>query len=159
VGWYRLAMPEALKRCRLLYVEDQPAGVEAVEQLIARRSELVLLRAANLDAGIKLARRARPEVILLNTDLPGIDAPAFMKLVRAHPAMQNTPILALGTNAAPEAMTKALEAGFFHYLIKPLKPEPFIEALEYALEFAAQERAEENQLLSRVPKQPSKESL
>ena len=48
---------------------------------------------------------------------------------------------------------------FFHYLIKPLKPEPFIAALEYALQFAAQERSEENQLLSRVPKQPSKEPL
>src|SRR5438128_8213877 len=98
-------MVKGLKRSRILYVEDQPAGVAAVEQLIAPRSDMVLLRAANLDAGIKLARRARPEVILLNTDLPGIDALAFVKLVRAHPAMQNTPILAIGANAAPEAMT------------------------------------------------------
>ena len=152
-------MPKGLKRSRLLYVEDQPGGVAAVEQLIAGRSDLLLLHAANPDLAIKLARRSRPEVILLNTDPPGIDALAFMKLVRADPAIQSTPILALSADAAPEAMTKALEAGFFHYLIKPLKPEPFIEALEYALQFAAQERSEENQLLSRVPKQPSKEPL
>ena len=44
-----------------------------------------------------------------------------MKLLRADPATENTPLLALGANAAPEAITKALEAGFFHYLTKPLR--------------------------------------
>ena len=67
-----------------------------------------------------------------------------MKLLRADPATENTPLLALGANAAPDAITKALEAGFFHYLTKPLQPEPFMQALDDALEFAALERAEQD---------------
>jgi PAS domain S-box-containing protein len=136
----------ALERTRLLYVEEHPASLGLLEQLIARRTDVLLLRAANGNLGIELARTARPEVILLNIDLPGIAAIEFMKRLRADPATQNTPILALGANAAPDAILKALEAGFFHYLTKPLKAEPFLEALGDALEFAAQERAEENDM-------------
>ena len=136
----------ALKRSTLLYVEDHPASVALVEQLIARRSDVLLLRAANVDLGIELARSARPEAILLDIDLPGIGAIEFMKRLRADPATEKTPLLALGADAAPAALVKGLEAGFFHYLTKPLKAEPFLEALRDALEFAAQERAEENDM-------------
>ena len=136
----------ALKRSRLLYVEDDPASLGLLEQLIARRTDILLLRAANVNLGIELARTAGPEVILLNIDLPGIDATQFMRLLRAHPATVNTPILALSANGAPDAMVKALEAGFFHYLTKPMKTEPFLEALGNALEFAARERAEGNDM-------------
>jgi PAS domain S-box-containing protein len=131
-------------RRRLLYVEDQAASLGLVEQSVARNIGLQLLHAANVDLGIELARSARPEVILLNVDLAGIDAFQFMKLLRADPATQNTPLLALGANAAPGAIKKALEAGFFHYLTKPLEPKRFTQALDDALEFAALERAEQD---------------
>ena len=130
-------------RCGLLYVEDHPASLGLVEQLIARRPDLLLLRAADVNAGLELARTARPEVILMNIDLPGIGAVQLMKLLRADPATQNTPILALSANAAPDAIVKGLEAGFFHYLTKPMQAEPFMQALDDALEFAARERAEQ----------------
>ena len=131
-------------RRSLLYVEDQPASLGMVEQLIARRTDMLLLRAANARLGIELAHTARPEVILLNIDLPGTGALQFMKLLRADPATQDTPLLALGANAAPGAIRNALEAGFFHYLTKPLEPERFTQALDDALEFAALERAEQD---------------
>lgn len=131
-------------RRSLLYVEDQPASLGMVEQLVARRTDMLLLRAANVRLGIELAHTARPEVILLNIDLPGTGALQFMKLLRADPATQNTPLLALGANAAPGAIKNALEAGFFHYLTKPLEPERFTQALDDALEFAALERAEQD---------------
>ena len=68
----------------------------------------------------------------------------FMKVLRADPATETTPILALGANAAPEAIVKALQAGFFQVLTKPLQAGPFMEALDFALEFAAVERSEQN---------------
>src|SRR4029079_3923342 len=97
---------------------------------------------ANL--GIKLARTQRPEAILIHVDLAGISAAEFMKVLRADPATEATPIRAPGASAAPEAILKALEAGFFQYLTKPLRAEPFMEALDFALEFAAVERSERN---------------
>jgi CheY-like chemotaxis protein len=130
---------------RLLYVEGHAASFGLVEQLIARRTDVLLLRAANVGVGIDLARSARPDVILLNLDLPGTGAVQFMKLLRTDPVTQNTPLLALGADAAADAIAKALEAGFFHYLTKPLEPEPFMQALDHALEFAALERAEQDE--------------
>jgi PAS domain S-box-containing protein len=131
-------------RRSLLYVEDQPASLGLVEQSVARNTDVQLLHAATVALGIELARSARPEVILLNIDLAGIDAFQFMKLLRADPATEHTPLLALGANAAPDAITKALEAGFFNYLTKPLEPKRFTQALDDALEFAALERAEQD---------------
>ena len=153
-------MPKpAPQRCRLLYVEDQPESLELVEKLVAGRKDVLLLRAADADLGIKLALSKRPEVILINIDLPGLNgnlgAIQFMKRLRADPATETTPILALAADGAPEAIVKSLEAGFFQYLTKPLQAVPFMEALAYALEFAALERFEKDSVLSRPRPQPS----
>ena len=146
------------RRCTLLYVEDHAESVILMKTLLEGRKDL-LLHAADANAGIKLARTQRPDVILINVDLTGMSALEFMKVLRADPATEATPILALGANAAPEAIVKALEAGFFQYLTKPLRAEPFMEALDFALEFAAVERSEQNALSSRfgrprTPKEP-----
>jgi CheY-like chemotaxis protein len=137
------------RRCRLLYVEDQAESVALVETLLAGRKDLLLLRAADANLGITLARAQRPEAILINVDLAGMSALEFMKVLRADPATETTPILALGANAAPEAVVKVLEAGFFQYLTKPLQAGPFMEALAFALEFDAVERSEHNALILR----------
>jgi len=134
------------RRCRLLYVEDHADSVLLVDKLLAGRKDLLLLHAADAKLGIKLARTQRPEAILINVDLAGMSALEFMKVLRADPATEATPILALGADAAPEAIVKALEAGFFQVLAKPLQAEPFMEALAFALEFAAVERSEQNPL-------------
>jgi len=148
------------RRCRLLYVEDHADSVALVETLLADRKDLLLLRAADANLGIKLARTQRPEAILINVDLAGMSALEFMKVLRADLATEATPILALGASAAPAAIVRALEAGFFQYLTKPLRAEPFMEALSFALEFAAVERAEQNTLTLRFshPRTPFKES-
>jgi len=134
------------RRRRLLYVEDHAESVALVEALLAGRKDLLLQHAADANLGIKLARTGRPEAILIDIDLAGMSALEFMKVLRADPATETTPILALGANAAPEAIVKALEAGFFQHLTKPLQAGPFMEALAFALEFAAVERSEQNTL-------------
>ena len=148
------------RRCRLLYVENHADSVALVETLLAGRKDLLLLRAADASLGIELARTQRPEAILINVDLAGMSALEFMQILRADPATEATPILALGANAAPEVIVKVLEAGFFQYLTKPLRAEPFMEALAFALEFAAVERSEQNTLMLRFghPRTPFKES-
>ena len=134
------------RRCTLLYVEDHAESVALVEALLAGRKDLLLLHAADAKLGIELARTERPEAILIDIDLAGMSALEFMKVLRADPATETTPILALGANAAPEAIVNALEAGFFQYLTKPLQAGAFMEALAFALEFAAVERSEQNTL-------------
>jgi CheY-like chemotaxis protein len=117
----------------LLYVEDNPANLELVEQIIARRSDLRLLSAADGDLGMEYARAYLPEVILMDIHLPGINGIEAMKLLRADPLTAHIPIIALSANAVPRDIEKALEAGFFNYLTKPIKVGQFMSALDLAL--------------------------
>jgi PAS domain S-box-containing protein len=120
----------------LLYVEDNRANVTLVEQLIARRSDMRLLTAVNGTLGIELARASRPEVILMDINLPGISGTEALKILREDPATAHIPIVALSANAMPRDIKKGLEAGFFRYLTKPIKVNEFMDTLDVALECA-----------------------
>ena len=118
----------------VLYVEDNPANLELVEQLIARRSDLRLISAADGDLGIEFARAHQPDVILMDINLPGIGGVEAMKILRADPATGRIPIIALSANAMPRDIERGLTAGFFNYLTKPIKVQQFMEALDVALQ-------------------------
>jgi CheY-like chemotaxis protein/anti-sigma regulatory factor (Ser/Thr protein kinase) len=123
-------------RRTLLYVEDNPANLKLVEQLIARRADIRLLTAVTGKLGIELARASRPEVILMDINLPGISGTEAMLILREDPATAHIPVLALSANAIPGDIKAGLEAGFFRYLTKPIKVDQFMEALDVALEYA-----------------------
>ncbi|MEK6208177.1 MAG: ATP-binding protein, partial [Chloroflexota bacterium] len=118
----------------LLYVEDNPANLRLVEQLIARRSDIRLLGAANGTLGIELARASQPDVILMDINLPGISGIEALKILREDPATAHIPIVALSANAMPRDIENGLQAGFFRYLTKPFKVEEFMDTLNVALE-------------------------
>ena len=117
-------------------MEDNPANLELVEQLMARRPELRLLGAADGNLGIEFARAYLPEVILMDINLPGISGIEAMKILRADPSTAHIPIIALSANAVPRDIEKGLEAGFFSYLTKPIKVNQFMDALDVALKFS-----------------------
>jgi PAS domain S-box-containing protein len=123
----------------LLYVEDNPANLELVEQLIARRPDLRLLSAADGNLGIEFARAYQPAVILMDINLPGISGIEAMKILHADLSTAHIPIVALSANAVPRDIEKALEAGFFNYLTKPIKVDQFMDALDVALKFSQTE--------------------
>jgi len=126
--------PEAMPRRTLLYVEDNPANLELVEQLIARRPDLRLLSAADGNLGIEFARAYLPDVILMDIHLPGLSGIEALKILRADPTTAHIPIIALSANAVPRYIAMGLEAGFFDYLTKPIKVNLFMEALDVALQ-------------------------
>ena len=120
----------------LLYVEDNPANLKLVEQLIARRPTMRLLSALDGNMGILIARANQPEVILMDINLPGISGVEAMKILREDPATTHIPVLALSANAMPRDIERGLEAGFFSYLTKPIKVKEFMETLDTAFDFA-----------------------
>ena len=121
----------------LLYVEDNPANLKLIEQLIARRSDIRLLSARDGNLGIQLAREHLPDVILMDINLPGISGIEALKILREDAATAHIPVVALSANAMPRDIEKGLHAGFFRYLTKPIKVNEFMETLEEAMEFAA----------------------
>jgi PAS domain S-box-containing protein len=120
----------------LLYVEDNPANLKLVEQLIARRPDMRLLSATNGILGIELAHRYQPEVILMDINLPGMSGLEALKILREDSATAHIPVIAISANAMPRDVEKGLQAGFFWYLTKPIKVKEFTDALNVALEFA-----------------------
>ena len=121
----------------LLYVEDNPANLKLVEELIARRPDLRLLSARGRHRGIEMARAYQPDVILMDINLPGISGIEAMQDPARRSARPRTfPIIALSANAMPRDIEKGLEAGFFRYLTKPIKVNEFMDTLDVALQFS-----------------------
>ncbi len=120
----------------LLYVEDNPANLKLVEQLISRRPDIRLLSARDGGLGVQLARTHRPAVILMDINLPGISGIDALKILREDPVTAHIPVIALSANAMPRDVEKGLQAGFFRYLTKPIKINEFMDTLDTAIRFA-----------------------
>jgi PAS domain S-box-containing protein len=125
--------PGALLRT-LLYVEDNPANLNMVEQLIKRRPDIRLLSARDGNLGVQLARTHHPDVILMDINLPGISGIEALKILREDPGTTQIPVVALSANAMPRDIEKGLIAGFFRYLTKPIKVGEFMDTLDAALD-------------------------
>lgn len=120
----------------LLYVEDNPANLMLVEDLIERRPDIRLLTARDGNQGIEVARTSLPDVILMDINLPGISGIQALRVLSEDQKTAHIPIMALSANAIPRDIEKGLEAGFFRYLTKPIKVNEFMDAIDVALEFA-----------------------
>jgi signal transduction histidine kinase/CheY-like chemotaxis protein len=139
-----LARPRIREGARshtLLYVEDNPANLMLVEDLMARRPDVCLLSARDGISGVQIARCALPDVILMDINLPGISGIKALRILEEDPTTAHIPVIALSANAMPRDIAKGLDAGFFRYLTKPIKVNEFMETLDVTLEFAKMKAA------------------
>ena len=120
----------------VLYVEDNPSNLKLVKQIIARHSDMCLLTAVDGLSGIEIARESKPDVILMDINMPGMNGFEVLEILHSNPATAHIPVLALTANAMPRDIKKGMEAGFFQYITKPIMVNELMEALNVALEFA-----------------------
>lgn len=118
----------------LLYVEDNPANLLLVEQIIEGYPNIRMLRARDGLLGIEMARTHRPDVILMDINLPGINGFEALDILRNDPITAAIPVLAISANAMTRDIRMGKEAGFFDYLTKPIRMHEFMTALTLALE-------------------------
>jgi signal transduction histidine kinase/CheY-like chemotaxis protein len=135
-AFVRPELPLGAPSRTLLYIEDNPANMELVKQLVSRCEDIRMMTAVNATLGIELARSTLPTVILMDINLPGINGVRALKILRENPATERIPVVALSANAMPRDIAKGLEAGFFSYLTKPIRVKEFMDALNAALAFA-----------------------
>ncbi|HUP93095.1 MAG TPA: ATP-binding protein [Solimonas sp.] len=133
--WPAVPAPMLAKRT-VLYVEDNPANLKLVEQLIARRDNLLLLSAGDATVGIALARERQPDVILMDINLPGISGLKALQILRLDPLTSHIPVVAVSANAMPHDIRRGLDAGFFRYLTKPIRVDEFMTTLDATLDFS-----------------------
>ena len=128
----------------LLYVEDNPANLLLVENLLERRPDIHLLSAQDGFHGIEIARASLPDVILMDINLPGISGIDALKILRKDPTTAHIPVIALSANAMPRDIVRGLEVGFFRYLTKPIKLNEFLDTLDVALQLSEMQSAGTN---------------
>ncbi len=128
----------------VLYVEDNPANLMLVEDLVARQPDIQLLSATDGSRGIEIARTSLPDMILMDINLPGISGIQALKILREDNATAHIPVVALSGNAIPRDIKKGLEAGFFRYLTKPINVREFMNTLDETLELSKVKSARVN---------------
>lgn len=129
-------MPTTARDYTLLYIEDSPANQMLIQDIIARRSDVRLLITQSGIEGVKIARTHRPDVILMDINLPDISGITALGMLAEDPATAQIPVVALTANAMPSDIETGLEAGFFQYLTKPLNVNQFMYTLDAALIYA-----------------------
>lgn len=119
----------------ILYVEDNPANLELVGQLIGRRPDLRMLGAEDATVGLRLAREVQPEVLLMDINLPGLSGIQALRLLQEDPSIRHIPVIAISASAMVGDIKKGMDAGFFRYLTKPINVVEFMKTIDEALEF------------------------
>jgi len=115
---------------QLLYIEDNAVNVLLVEELVSGLSGLRIASEETGAGGVARARELRPDLILVDMQLPDFDGFEVLRRLRAQPQTASIRCIALSANAMPEDIARALAAGFDDYWTKPIRFKPFIEALE-----------------------------
>jgi signal transduction histidine kinase/CheY-like chemotaxis protein len=125
--------PGAAGPCPVLYIEDNPANLRLVQEIVAFRADLRLLAAPDGHAGLALARMERPAIILMDLNLPGMSGFEVLAQLRRDPDTAHIPVIALTANAMPRDIERGMSAGFARYLTKPIDIAEFNEAIDSVL--------------------------
>ena len=124
----------------LLYVEDNPANLTLVEEIVRYCPQLQLLTATDGRLGVEMARTHLPQLILMDINLPRVNGTDALKLLRADPRTAHIPVIALTANAMPGDVERSMALGFYRYLTKPINLDEFTEAINSTLVYVAQQR-------------------
>jgi len=114
----------------VLYIEDNPSNLKLVAQILGRRQHIHLLTAHTAELGIELALARRPELILLDINMPGMDGYQVLEVLKADAGLKSIPVVAVTANAMPRDIARGKAAGFADYLTKPLDVGRFHEVVD-----------------------------
>jgi two-component system cell cycle response regulator DivK len=117
---------------RILIVEDNPANMKLVSLLLEQANHETLC-AVDAETGLTLARAERPDLILMDIQLPGMDGLAATALLKADPATAAIPIIALTAMAMKEDREKTRAAGCDAYIAKPLRYQELYSTIDALL--------------------------
>jgi PAS domain S-box-containing protein len=122
------------KHCTVLYIEDNLSNLTLVETIFQRRPDIKLLVAMQGRLGLTLARDHRPDLILLDLNLPDIPGDEVLRHLQDIPEMRKTPVIMISADATPGQIERLLAAGAHSYLTKPLNVRQFLEAVDEVLQ-------------------------
>jgi signal transduction histidine kinase/CheY-like chemotaxis protein len=128
-----LGLDQHKRGYRLLYVEDNPSNIELMQGLVDALDGVELLTAERPQSGLALASAGAPDVIVLDIDLPDMNGFEVLRRLKAGAATSHIPVIALSAAAMPRDIERGMNAGFTHYLTKPIKVREFLRAVDNVL--------------------------
>jgi len=117
---------------KVLYIEDNHANMELVASILFRHN-LKLLQAPDARLGIELAKAHKPDLILMDIELPGMSGYEALKIIRNYPLLDPVPVIALSANSMESDIKKGLSAGFTDYISKPIQIASFLKKVNQYL--------------------------
>ena len=119
---------------RILYIEDNPANMRLMEQIIARNADYQLIKANEPVLGLEMAEKESPDLVLLDINLPGMDGFEVLEKLKTNPVTEHLPVIAVTANAMKDNITQGVEAGFDDYLTKPLDVKSLLSTIANFME-------------------------
>jgi two-component system cell cycle response regulator DivK len=111
---------------RILVVEDNPKNMKLVRDVLEHAGYEVI-EATSGEDGVRLAETERPQLILMDLQLPDIDGTEALRQIRVRPDGKDVPIVAVTAFAMDEDRTRAFASGFDGYVEKPINVRNFRE--------------------------------
>jgi CheY-like chemotaxis protein len=131
-----LSSPEG-PRYLVVYVEDNPSNIAFMEDLLGDFARVELLTAPTAEIGIELIRARRPNVVIMDINLPGMSGFEATRRLAAWPETRDIPVIALSAAAMIRDAARVAGAGFYRYLTKPVKVDELTRVLDELLVQAA----------------------
>lgn len=113
----------------LLYVEDEPSNILLMKEIVKQFPDIDLTVAQNGEDGRRKAHAIKPDLILMDIELPDMSGIQVMQHLRASATTAGIPVIAISANATDNDIKTGLEAGFTKYLTKPINIPTINEAI------------------------------
>lgn len=106
---------------RVLYIEDSEPNFRLVESILEDRPGTELAWAETGQKGLEMARANRPQLLLLDLDLPDLHGSKVFEALQAQPETAEIPVIVISADATPSQIERMLTAGARNYLTKPFE--------------------------------------
>ncbi|MDH5772169.1 MAG: ATP-binding protein [Rhodospirillaceae bacterium] len=120
----------SVETLKVLYVEDNPSNLMLMDKIIGRIENTKLISAHTAEIGISLAESERPNIILMDINLPGMSGVEALEVIKKSETLSNIPVIAVSANAIPSDIKNALRAGFSQYLTKPFNLQAVVDIVK-----------------------------
>jgi two-component system cell cycle response regulator DivK len=117
---------------RILIVEDNEKNMKLVRDILRHHGHTTLEAMTGTD-GVRLAREKRPDLILMDIQLPDIDGIAALGRIREDSSLDTTPVVAVSASVMPDDQRKIVTSGFDAFITKPLNLKQFLETVQQLL--------------------------
>ena len=119
----------------ILIIEDNEKNMKLARDVLQSKGYSTL-EAVTGEEGVRLAKEKKPDLVLMDIQLPGINGIEALRQLRAEPAIARTPVVAFTASVTPTDRTQITQAGFDGFLSKPINLKEFLETVKRVLESA-----------------------